>query len=131
MALKSEDNTGGGRRTPCRNCPWRLDSDPRRIPRFDMDRARGLAAACPDPSSLLGPPLMACHESPEGDDSVCLGWATSDASRDSIPLRLAMSSGLVPIWRDLEEARSAAGIELHSSHADMIAGLEALWVEGS
>lgn len=113
------------RRTPCRNCPWRIDADPHKIPGFDMGLAHGLAVACPDPTSLLGPPLMACHESAEGEDWVCLGWATSGASRDSIPLRLAMASGLVPYWRDLEEARAERGIELHESHAAMVAGLEA------
>lgn len=113
------------RRLPCRNCPWRLGTDPATIPGFDIDQAHALSAACPDPNSLLGSPLMACHESAEGADWVCLGWATSPASRDSIPLRLAMASGLVPPWPDLEEARSNAGIDLHPTHEAMMADLGA------
>lgn len=86
------------RSRPCGTCPWRVGADPARIPGFDIDQARGLASTCPDSSSGMSGPLMSCHVSHEGNDWVCLGWALSPASRDSIPLRLAMSSGIVAPW---------------------------------
>lgn len=110
--------------TPCGSCPWRVDSDAARIPRLDVDRARALDVTCPTPDSGLDAPMMACHHSTEHADYVCVGWALSDASRDSIPLRLAMLDGTVPGWRDLRTAADTAGVAVYGSHAEMLANIE-------
>lgn len=116
---------------PCGSCPWRVGSDARRIPRLDVDRARALDATCPTSDSSLGTPLMACHHSTDGGPSVCVGWALSDASRDSIPSRLAMMSGDVAGWRDLRAAADVAGVEVYGSHAEMFANIRQTVTEGA
>lgn len=114
------------RTVPCATCPWRVGADASLIPGLDVDRARALDATCPaDDSQPYGPPLMACHGSPEGADQVCIGWAVSDASRDSIPLRLAMRDGVVAGWRVLRDACDRAGVIVYDSFAAMLAQIEA------
>ena len=51
---------------PCPACPWRVGADPADIPRLDLERARRLDRTCPDETSGLGTPMMACHGSSGG-----------------------------------------------------------------
>lgn len=113
------------RSLPCGSCPWRVDADATRIPGLSVERARGLDATCPTSESLFGTPMMACHHSDDGDESVCIGWALSDASRDSIPLRLAMMHGTVAGWRVLRDAAERADVVVYDSFADMLEQIEA------
>lgn len=69
---------------PCASCPWRLDKDARDIPNFDMEKAEGLAACCPDRRGFgpdFGATLFACHQSKDGAEIACAGWLAAVGNR--------------------------------------------------
>lgn len=63
----------------CKACPWKKSTNPTKdIPGgYDEERHKGLASTIAEPGSLnLSGPLkmMACHETPVGQEKPCIGW---------------------------------------------------------
>ncbi|MBY0457961.1 MAG: hypothetical protein K2V38_11525 [Gemmataceae bacterium] len=63
----------------CKACPFRKDVAPSRdIPNgYSVERNRGLADTIAEPGALPpagGVTVMACHESPAGQEVPCVGW---------------------------------------------------------
>jgi hypothetical protein len=75
----------------CEKCPWRKDVDPHDIPNgycpakhaaLESTIARGLNIG----DTL---PMMACHESPVGKETPCVGWMANQLGPgNNIGLRL-------------------------------------------
>lgn len=59
------------RTPPCKSCPWRVGADADAIPGFSMGMAEDLRSTV---SGELGAPIMACHQSREGDEIPCQGF---------------------------------------------------------
>lgn len=76
----------------CAKCPWKKSTNPRGIPNGYCEiRHRNLAGTIARPGELnLGPiPMMACHESPVGEERVCVGWVVNQLGvGNNIGLRL-------------------------------------------
>jgi hypothetical protein len=62
----------------CKACPWRKDVDPHDIPNGYSEALHcGLADTIAEPGAIrFGGALriMACHESPVGEEMPCVGW---------------------------------------------------------
>jgi Family of unknown function (DUF6283) len=82
----------------CKHCPWRKDAcvddilgySPELHPKLEETIAQPM-----DWSGLYGNQLkiMACHESPVGDETACIGWLVNQLGPgNNILLRLAMRS---------------------------------------
>lgn len=58
---------------PCGSCPFRADHQPGT---FGIDRYERLRATIGSPGRevRIGEPMFACHNSFEGEESVCAGW---------------------------------------------------------
>lgn len=84
-------------RIQCKACPWKVSTDP------DTDIPGGYSRkkhenlentiADPGPSSLLNGVrhVMACHESPPGEEQACAGWVAHQLGPgNNLGLRLMM-----------------------------------------
>lgn len=63
----------------CAKCPWKVSTDPHEIPDgYSEQQHRDLAATIATPGAVHvpGAPVraMACHESPVGAETHCVGW---------------------------------------------------------
>ena len=63
----------------CKKCPWRVDVDPRDIPNGYCEKAHAAleSSAIAEPGAVpAGDTLrmMACHDTPVGDEKACVGW---------------------------------------------------------
>jgi hypothetical protein len=105
-------------RQPCKSCPWRVEAVAGEIPHFSLELAERLEGTC---NGQFGSPMMACHQSREGEEFVCAGWLAVYGA-DSIVVRLKLISGA--IQREALEPGDDWP-ELHSSFADMIEKLRA------
>lgn len=85
------------RTAQCAKCPWRVDVDARDIPNgYDIERHRALVSTVAKgpidfAAAIAGGPIqtMACHESPVGDETPCVGWLVNQLGPgNNIPLRL-------------------------------------------
>ncbi len=78
----------------CAKCPWRKDVDPFDIPNgYDPEKHKALESTiATDVFSSFGQTnLMACHESKEGDEDMCVGWMINQLGPgNNIGLRLKM-----------------------------------------
>lgn len=78
----------------CTHCPWKKTTNPHRdIPRYkeDMhDALRSTIATEQVYETTRGLRLMACHESPPGDEVPCVGWLVNQATNNNIGLRLLL-----------------------------------------
>lgn len=89
------------RRRQCAKCPWKTTTDPREIPGgYSPDAHASLVDTIAQPASLrgaLGPlRIMACHETPVGEELACVGWLANQLGRgNNIGLRLAAMSGAI------------------------------------
>lgn len=84
-----------GRYKQCEKCPWKMSTDPHDIPNgYSADAHRALENTIADPASLkLGGVIhtMACHDSPVGKESQCIGWLVHQMGPgNNIALRLLM-----------------------------------------
>lgn len=82
---------------PCGSCPWRQDQDARDIPGFDLQKAEGLRACCPDERGFgpdFGAAMFACHKSREGEEFPCAGWLAAVGYRHPM-VRLEVSLGMI------------------------------------
>lgn len=83
------------RTAQCAKCPWRVETNPRDIPRgYSEEKHKGLVRTIAGEDSFmkLYEPLyiMACHEDHE---SHCIGWLHNQlGAGNNIPLRIAMRS---------------------------------------
>lgn len=86
------------RTTQCAKCPWRVDCDPHEIPDgYSADRHEDLEDTIADGDDIMGQlgsgelRVMACHESPVGDETPCIGWLMNQLGPgNNIALRLAV-----------------------------------------
>ena len=83
-------------RKQCAKCPWKVSTDPHDIPNgyCEMKHA-GLSSTVAKPADIagMGRPLhiMACHESPIGEELPCVGWLDNQLGRgNNLGLRLAV-----------------------------------------
>lgn len=75
----------------CAKCPWRKDSDAYQIDAYNLYKHKQLTNTITQ--SYKSEPLhvMACHESPDGDESYCLGWLMNQIGiGNNIGLRMRM-----------------------------------------
>lgn len=104
------------RRTPCKTCPWRLEAHVRDIPNFKLLMAEGLASSCRS-EPAIGDPIFACHQSKEGEEFVCAGWAAV-YGHVSLSLRLSVLTGNTPA--DSMGPAEPDWPELHTSYDEMM-----------
>ena len=83
------------RTNQCEKCPWRKDVDPWDIPGgYDVEKHKALASTIAEPGVLMpqrGMKLMACHESPPGQEQTCVGWAYNQLGPgNNLGLRMAV-----------------------------------------
>ena len=76
-------------RKPCKSCPWRVGSSANDIPNFSMKLAERLVNTT---RTEIGAPAMACHQSTEVQEFVCVGWLAV-LGWDSIAVRLGLLQG--------------------------------------
>jgi hypothetical protein len=77
----------------CHKCPWKLSTDPYDIPNgYNPQKHHGLKKTIADPGALtFNSRAMACHESPVGEESYCIGWLVHQLGPgNNIGLRLKM-----------------------------------------
>lgn len=75
----------------CKKCPWRKDVDPYDIPNDYCELKHAALESTIAKGLNLGPSLqmMACHESPVGDETPCVGWLSNQLGPgNNIGLRL-------------------------------------------
>ncbi len=77
----------------CAKCPWRVSTNPHEIPNgYNVDLHQNLENTIADGSlnfSCLR--IMACHESPIGEEDYCVGWLVNQmGAGNNIGLRMQM-----------------------------------------
>ena len=81
----------------CAKCPWKKVTDPHQIPNgYCEEQHKALADTIAVPASLdfTSPKkVMACHESPVGEEAHCIGWLMHQLGPgNNIAMRLKMLS---------------------------------------
>jgi hypothetical protein len=106
--------------TPCATCPWRKSSKVGGgdIPNFDIDLMRGLRSTVGRGDDFR--PIMACHYSPCGEETACVGYVAVEGY-SNINVRLLASSGKIPL-RDIVDA--CGELDLWKSFGEMLAAYE-------
>ena len=82
-----------GRDKQCAKCPWKVAVDPHDIPNgYSEDRHHSLVGTIATHLQIGGKiRVMACHESPVGDETECIGWLVNQmGSGNNIALRILM-----------------------------------------
>jgi Family of unknown function (DUF6283) len=80
----------------CRHCPWRKDVCVDDIPGYSPELHPKLKSTIAGPMDWTGAyrkrlNIMACHESPVGEETPCIGWVVNQIGPgNNIPLRIAM-----------------------------------------
>lgn len=78
----------------CAKCPWKVGTNPHDIPQgYTEELHRALASTIAEPGVLPsgegGRHVMACHESPPGEEAHCLGWLMHQINRgNDLEMRL-------------------------------------------
>lgn len=105
---------------PCITCPWRKSSTVggADIPGFDLELMRGLSNTVGRGDAFRN--IMACHYSPCGEESACVGYVAKEGY-SNINVRLLASMGRIPL-RDIVDA--CEGLELWESFGEMLAAYE-------
>jgi hypothetical protein len=86
-------------RLQCAKCPWKKSTNPREIPNGYCETKHAALKNTIARHNGLGAGrlrIMACHESPIGDEDPCVGWLMNQLGPgNNIPLRLlAMTGGV-------------------------------------
>jgi hypothetical protein len=83
------------RTNQCKNCPWKVNSNPFEIPGYDPVMHAGLADTIADPDNVdlmaLTKPLraMSCHDE---EEAYCVGWLYNQLNQgNNVALRVRMS----------------------------------------
>lgn len=79
------------RRHPCRECPFRRDTEPGMFPACRYE-ALAETAGERGAEAPLGAPFFACHKSPEGREEVCAGWLAV-CGAEHLGVRVAVLAG--------------------------------------
>ncbi len=92
----------------CKGCPWKVRSSTDDIPGYCPTKHAALADTIAAPGSIAGldGPLrvMSCHDSREGADRVCVGWAAHQLGPgNNIGLRLKASRDKWPQMQTVGE----------------------------
>jgi hypothetical protein len=89
-------------RKQCAKCPWKTTTDPHDIPSgYSVDKHRALDRTIAEPGSLVslgrsGLRMMACHETPSGEELPCVGWLVHQLGPgNNLALRMAAMAGRV------------------------------------
>ena len=87
---------------PCPTCPWRRSSTVggADIPRFSIDKMRALANTVGDGDDFR--PVMACHYSPCGAETPCIGYVHVEGY-SNLNVRLMIIRGELDL-RAIDEA---------------------------
>ena len=76
----------------CKNCPWKIGASTDKIPGYSRAQHEALICTIAEPSACarMGPiRMMACHDSKEGADRMCVGWAANQlGTGNNVALRL-------------------------------------------
>lgn len=88
-------------RRQCEKCPWKVTTNPHEIPMgYSEEKHRRLVNTVAEPGSIekilsrADLRIMACHESPIGEEVPCVGWLVNQLNEgNNIQLRLAVSLG--------------------------------------
>ena len=87
----------GNPKIQCKACPWKRSVRPKQdIPGgYSVRKHRALRKTMADPGSFCGTEgFMACHESPPGQERVCVGWAVQQLGPgNNLALRLRAIMG--------------------------------------
>lgn len=93
----ARDAEGVVMRKQCKKCPWKTSTDPHDIPGGYCERKHAaLSGTIADPGTLKASPLriMACHETPTGQELTCVGWLAHQLGPgNNIALRFAVMRG--------------------------------------
>lgn len=86
-------------RKQCAKCPCRKDVDPTTIPNgYDVERHAALKDTIVDGPRSIRPSMhiMACHETPVGQELPCVGWLVNqEGPGNNLGLRLAILTGQI------------------------------------
>lgn len=86
-------------RKQCRHCPWKRATDPYDIPNgySPIDHAALKSTIKEGTGSVVGPlQIMACHETPRGNELPCVGWLANQLGPgNNLALRIAVLGGTV------------------------------------
>lgn len=86
-------------RKQCAKCPWKTTTDPHDIPNgYDEGKHCALSSTIAEPGELRrdGMRVMACHDTPIGNERPCVGWLVNQLGPgNNIALRLAVATGRV------------------------------------
>jgi hypothetical protein len=86
-------------RVQCAKCPWKKSVDPNDIPGgYSADKHAALKDTIASPGSAAGlfgaMKVMACHETPPGEERHCVGWLANQLGPgNNIALRLRVTTG--------------------------------------
>jgi hypothetical protein len=104
-------------RVQCKACPWKRSTVPARdIPTYDEQKHRALDCTIAQPADAqalldmldargadvraLGMRAMACHESPVGGETLCVGWVMHQLGPgNNLLLRFIARDGQFRGWR--------------------------------
>lgn len=85
------------RNNQCKACPWKKSTVPEKdIPNgYGATKHRALGCTIAEPGVLnTGSRVMACHESPEGNEQYCVGWVINQLGPgNNLGLRLRAMDG--------------------------------------
>lgn len=81
-------------RKQCQKCPWKVSTNPRDIPKGYCERAHAKlknTIAEPGAPAFGRLNIMACHESPPGNEVPCVGWLDHQLNEgNNLALRFAV-----------------------------------------
>lgn len=105
---------------PCPTCPWRKSSTVggADIPNFDIDLMRGLDNTCGSDDAFR--PVMACHYSPCGTETACIGYVAVEGWRN-LTVRLMAAEGKLDVAAIIHECQD---MDLWESFDEMLAAYE-------
>lgn len=107
-------------KTPCKHCPWKKSSKAggKNIPNFNVDMMRDLANTAPPKGSHDTDfrPIFACHDSKEGEEYGCAGYAARDGL-DNLSLRFLVSAKDINLSEIITNAEKH---ELYDNFHDML-----------
>lgn len=83
------------RNNQCDKCPWKKSTNPRDIPNgYCETKHRALKSTIAEPGMISRTKMMACHESPRGQEQPCVGWVLHQLGPgNNIGLRLMALDG--------------------------------------
>jgi hypothetical protein len=110
---------------PCPTCPWRRSSTVGGfdIPAFDIDLMRGLHSTVGRGDDFRR--IMACHYSPCGDETPCIGYVAVEGW-SNLAVRMMAMRGAVDIGAVLD---ACADLDLWPSFNEMLTAYEMALVE--